>query len=125
PWARAATAEGVLRVAGVRTFLASALPIREALAEAGRRGVIAQSPEAEEFHEFLKQQGGESIVLAVSFPDINQLADGKEEKRMEEESILKVGRKKYKMKGHFPPTPSDPYLRLVFPRAVGPADKVL
>jgi len=44
---------------------------------------------------------------------------------MEEESILKVGKKKYQMTGHFPPTPADPYLRLVFPRPIGPNDKSL
>ena len=38
---------------------------------------------------------------------------------------MKVGRKKYKITGHFPPTPSDPYLRLVFPRAVAPSDKIV
>ena len=36
---------------------------------------------------------------------------------------MKVGRKKYKMLGHFPPIPSDPYLRLVFPRVVTESDK--
>ena len=44
---------------------------------------------------------------------------------MEEESILKVGRKKHHMTGHFPPTPSDPYLRMAFPRELGPNDKSL
>ena len=125
PWARAATAEGILRVEGVQTYLASALPMREAETEAIRRGRMAKSPEAEEFDEFLKQQNGGSIVLLVSFPDPNKLADGKEAKRMEEECVMKVGRKKYKMTGHFPPAPSDPFLRLVFPRAVGPADKTI
>src|SRR5947209_4855393 len=125
PWARPAIAEGVLRAAGVQTYLASALPTREAEAEGVRRKRIALSPEAEEFSEFLKQQKGESIILAISFPDTDQLADGKEVKRMEEECIMKIGRKKFKMKGHFPPAPSDPYLRLVFPRAAGTADKII
>jgi hypothetical protein len=44
---------------------------------------------------------------------------------MEEESVMKIGRKKYKMTGHFPPAPDDPYLRLVFPRQVGPKDKTV
>lgn len=122
PWARAATAEGILPAAGVQTYLASALPMQQAEAEAIRRG---RMPEDEEFREFLKQQKGEAIVLTVGFPDPNQLADGKEEKRMEEECVMKIGRKKYKIKGHLPPTPSDPYLRLVFPRALTPADKII
>jgi hypothetical protein len=125
PWARPAIAEAVPRVAGVQTYLASALPIREAEAEAVRRKRVVPSPEAEEFGEFLQQQKGESIILAISFPDVDQLADGEEVKRMEEECIMKVGRKKYKMNGHFPPTPGDQYLRLVFPRAAGAADKII
>jgi hypothetical protein len=125
PWARAATAEGILRAEGVQTYLASALPMREAETEAIRRGRMAKSPEAEEFDELLKHQKRGAIVLLVSFPDPNKLADGREAKRMEEECVMKVGRKKYKITGHFPPTPSDPYLRLVFPRAAGPADKTI
>jgi hypothetical protein len=42
---------------------------------------------------------------------------------MQDESIMKVGRKKYQMVGHFPPTPSDKFLRLVYPRVVTAADK--
>ena len=42
---------------------------------------------------------------------------------MEEESIMKVGRQSYKMEGHFPPVPSDPFLRLVFPRVATERDK--
>jgi hypothetical protein len=125
PWARAATAEGILPVEGVQTYLASALPMREAEAERVRRGRMTKPPETAEFDQFLKDRAGESIVLTVSFPDPNRLADGAESKRMEEECVMKVGRKKYKMTGHFPPTPSDPYLRLVFPRGIKPADKTI
>ncbi len=42
---------------------------------------------------------------------------------MEEDSVMHVGRKKIKMTGHFPPTATDPYLRLAFPRQVSPTDK--
>jgi hypothetical protein len=42
---------------------------------------------------------------------------------MEEESVMLVGKKRYQIVGHFPPTPSDPVLRLVFPRAVRSTDK--
>ena len=125
PWARAATAEGIVRAPGVQTYLASALPMQEAEAEAIRRGRMILSPESEDFRQFLKKRTGESIVLTVAFPNPDKLADDREAKRMEEECVMKVGRKKYKMTGHFPPAPSDPYLRLVFPRAVGPADKIV
>jgi len=125
PWARPATAEGIVRLPGVQTYLASALPMQEAEAEAIRRGRMILSPESEDFRQFLKKRTGESIVLTVAFPDPDELADGKEAKRMEEECVMKVGRKKYKMTGHFPPAPNDPNLRLVFPRAIGPSDKVV
>ncbi|MGH9659708.1 MAG: hypothetical protein ACRD96_14260, partial [Bryobacteraceae bacterium] len=44
---------------------------------------------------------------------------------MREESVMKVGRKRHKMTGYFPPTPSDPYLRLVFPRAAPASEKTI
>jgi hypothetical protein len=44
---------------------------------------------------------------------------------MEEESVMLVGQKKYKMVGHFPPTQADPVLRLVFPREVEASDKTV
>jgi hypothetical protein len=129
PWARAAIAQGILRQPGVQTYLSSALPMQEAEAEARRRRQLRNRPagpaETDDYLEFLNQHKGESIVLTVSFPDPMQLADAKEAKRMEEECFLKIGRKKYKMTGHFPPTPDDPYLRLVFPRQLGPKDKTL
>jgi hypothetical protein len=34
-----------------------------------------------------------------------------------------AGRKTWQLVGHFPPSPSDPVLRLVFPREVQPTDK--
>src|SRR5262249_10888266 len=49
-----------------------------------------------------------------------------EEKRMEEETVMLIGKtRKFKMVGHFPPTPSDPILRLIFPREVRPKDKTV
>ena len=36
---------------------------------------------------------------------------------------VNIERKEYKILGHFPPTPSDPVLRLIFPRVVRAADK--
>lgn len=44
---------------------------------------------------------------------------------MEDECLLRAGRKKWKMTGHFPPSASDPYLRLAFPRQVQMSDKSL
>jgi len=127
PWAQVATAEGVLRQAGIQTYISSALPIQEAEAEVRRRQQIRNRStgpmETDEYREFLKAQKERPIVLAIHFPDPLALADGVESKRMETECVMKIGRKKYKMTGHFPPAPDDPYLRVVFPRAAGPKDK--
>jgi hypothetical protein len=129
PWARPAVAQGIVSNPGIQTYLSSALPIQEAEAEVRRRRQIRNRPtgpvETDEYLEFLKLQKGDSIVLTVNFPDPIQLSNAAEATRMEEECFLKIGRKKYKMTGHFPPTPDDPYLRLVFPRVIGPKDKIL
>ena len=42
---------------------------------------------------------------------------------MESQTVMVIGRKTYQMVGHFPPTPSDPVLRLVFPREAQASDK--
>ena len=129
PWAQVATAEGVVRQPGIQTYLSSALPMEEAEAEVRRRRQIRNRStgpvETDEYHEFLKQQKERPVVLTVHFPDPVALADGAESRRMVEECVMKIGRKKYKMTGHFPPAPDDPYLRLVFPRAMSAKDKVI
>jgi hypothetical protein len=38
---------------------------------------------------------------------------------------MKIGKKSYRILGHFPPTDTDPVLRLVFPREVKPTDKTV
>jgi hypothetical protein len=121
PWAQ--SAETALEGGGVTVYLATARPIQEAERELLRRATrqTAEDDEsAEEYRAFLRENQGKCIVLAVRLPGWNAPAEAK---KMEEESVLKVGRKKYKMAGHFPPTPADPYLRLVFPRAVSTSDK--
>ena len=112
---------------GVRVFLASARPMQDAERELARRSRTRPGEKMvnEEYADFLREDHGRHIVLAVPYSSANALADAKEAARMERESMLKVGKKKYKMTGHFPPTPSDPYLRLIYPREVGPSDKTL
>src|SRR5678809_1435483 len=45
-------------------------------------------------------------------------------RKLENESVMLIGKnRKHKLVGHFPPTPADPILRLVFPREVKPTDK--
>ena len=120
PWSQGAEKTGKV------AFLATAQPMRDAERELARRHNAKGADTADsEFVEFLSKDRGKSIVLAVAYPDQRPLADAAEAKKMEEESILRIGRKKYHMTGHFPPTPSDPYLRMVFPRELGRTDKSL
>ena len=107
-------------------YLATARPMQDAEHELARRRRAKGAESADpEYTEFLAQDQGKHIVLAITYPNPQPLADAAEARRMEEESFLKVGKKKYKMTGQFPPTPADPYLRLVYPREIGPNDKSL
>jgi hypothetical protein len=132
PWAQ--TAEGShrtgLSAAPLTTFLASAKPMRAAEAEWVRRRV--KSPDVaraiksarSEFNEYLDQNAGKVIILAVQCaPDA--LADARDARKMEEESYMKAGKRKLKLIGHFPPSPNDPLLRMVFTRDVDAKAKSL
>jgi hypothetical protein len=127
PWAQQAISGR--SSTGALVYIASAHPIREAEAERERRSLEkskkppVEDPNAGEYADFLRDNEGKYIVLAVRIPNPKVLADPAEVKRMEEACVLKVGQKKYKMTGHFPPSPSDAWLRLVFPRVVTEADK--
>ena len=132
PWAQ--PAEGSKRTGltanSLTTFLATAKPIRLAEAEWVRRRI--RKPEIQrairdaraEFNEYIEKHAGNVIVLAVAC-EPNALADAQDARKMEEDSYLKVGKKKFKLLGHFPPTPSDPLLRLMFQRDVDPKAKTL
>src|SRR5437762_8397704 len=88
PWAQG--------IGGSYAFLATAKSVREAEVEIWRRRTVkgAEAPDAE-YTDFLANDQGRHIVLAISYPDPRALADAADARRMEEESILKVGRKKY------------------------------
>lgn len=124
PWSQ--PAEGVTGRGGkdgVLTFLATAKPVQFAEQERRRRrikkiaGVDAvQDPSWEEFQEFLERDAAKYIVLAVAIPT-EATRDGSEMSLMENQSILKIGKQKIKMSGYFPPSPTDPFTRLIFPRS--------
>lgn len=127
PWAqRAVDGPRAGRSAGpaVAIYLASATVMRQAEEEIIRRR-FKQKPDVyaaiadarEEYKAYLAENAGKVIVVAVPL-DANALADAGETKRMEEESLLRVGKRKLKPTGHFPPTPADPVLRLIFPRDI-------
>jgi hypothetical protein len=118
PWAQTAGTEPL--GSPVQVYLATARPVQEAEEELARRRGKQRN---DEYVDYVRQEGARNVILAIAFPKWTLLADAAESQRMQEESIMKVGRKKYKMSGHFPPTPSDPFLRLVYPRVVAETDK--
>jgi hypothetical protein len=126
PWAQSARASATAPEA--RIYLATAEPMRLAEKEMRRRYVRAGKA-VDEMHEeyelFLRENASKAIVVAINLPAANFPTDGAEIKNMEQECVLKIGRRKFKLAGHFPPSPTDPYLRLAFPREVRPEDKDL
>ena len=137
PWAQAAQTSGKSDAGTpVIVLFASASPIEEAERERARRDRLrprAKSAKAsaageldpftEEYRLWLEDNRGTQIVVALQVSNTAAFSDEREVRRMEEESVMQIGRKKIKMSGHFPPTPNDPYLRLAFPRQVQLTDK--
>jgi hypothetical protein len=135
PWAQAAsgTARAARAPGDVIVFLATAGPMELAEAERQRRARLSRKPGQpepedplnEEYQAWLKDNRATQIVVAVHMNVTNALSNESEIRRMEEDSVLHAGRKKLKMTGHFPPTASDPYMRIAFPRQVQLSDKNL
>lgn len=98
-------------------FLASARPVREAEEQRHLRWERRNEtgPGEEDYRTYIARNPGKHIVVAVH-AGIDEFTDPKEIKMMEKECYLRVGKKKIRMVGHFPPTPWDPYLRMLFPR---------
>jgi hypothetical protein len=113
---------------GVTAYLASALPIQQA-----EQVVLAKRRQKDEdpatlpqdYLDYREESKGKVIILALALKDWSGFSEVKESERMERDTVLIAGGKRIRMEGHFPPTPSDPYLRLIFPREVKPNQKVL
>jgi hypothetical protein len=131
PWAQMveASVQQESHGSAVQVYLATAGPMQEAEKERQRRYVrksnrpVVESPMDTEYRLWLEDNHATQIVLAVRIPRTKDFDDAGQTKRLEEESIMRVGRKKYKMTGHFPPTQNDVYLRMAFPRQVSESDK--
>jgi hypothetical protein len=109
----------------VTIYLATAKPIEEAETELrARRKNFLPEPDPD-YSIYLTDHGDESFVLAIPYTPatIAKLGAAKELKQLEEDSAMVIGKKTYKITGYFPPTPSDPVLRLVFPRRIQSSDK--
>ena len=122
PWA---TVSKATQGPPVRIHLASAEPMREAenRERQAQRFRVEPGPSFEEYQVLLKE--GRYIALAVRLNEVLPASDAIEAISLDRDSILHVGRRQYKLVTHFPPTPTDPYLRYIFPREVKSTDKSL
>jgi hypothetical protein len=134
PWAQIVGSQAIAVPApAVQMYLATAAPMQAAEQEAARRAKLQRPPGTErpesalaaEYRNWLEDNRGTQIVLAIRMDSNRGFADEQEVRRMEDESVMRVGRRKIKMTGHFPPYPGDPYLRLAFPRQVELSDKTV
>ncbi len=126
PWAQFVEGRGA--APAIQVLDATAGPIEQGMAEWDRRFTKKKAePDLmkEEYVEWLQENRSKQIVLAISAGKSAQLMDEGEIRKMEEQSVMQVGRKKYKMTGHFPPSSGDPYLRIAFPREVTASDKTV
>ncbi len=118
PWA-----ETVGPDPGVRISLPMAAPMEQAESERRARAKKSLPLLDPDYLDYIRDNREKVIILAISYETQSAAGSPQENKRMEVESEMKVGRKSYQILGHFPPTTADPVLRLVFPRAVQPTDK--
>lgn len=132
PWAQMAPGPGKSALP-VNVRLATAAPIEQAEREQARRAELRrkpgppplEDPGAAEYRLWLEDNRATQIVLAIRMNTNEGLLDEREVRRMEDESVMRAGRRKIKMTGHFPPSARDPYLRLAFPRQVQLSDKTV
>ena len=118
PWAQTVGPDPKILV-----YLATAGPIEDAEAEARLRPRNPLGEPDPDYLDYLRENRDKHFVLAIPEVTLAGLSKPGEEKTMEEQTLMVIGRRTYKMVGHFPPTPGDPVLRLVFPRETLPTDK--
>lgn len=127
PWAQITNGEANAGPApGLQVYLASARPMQQAedLRRANAKKKL-DDPLWDEYHDYVKDNQGKYIILAVFVPDGRAFGDGGEVKTMEKDTLLRISKRKYTLVGHFPPSSTDPYVRFVFPKDVRPGDKTL
>jgi hypothetical protein len=119
PWA-----QGVGPSPEVTVWIATAEPMEAAEAEARLHKRHPLREPDPDYLDFLRENRESAFVLAITYPSLNGLGKVPGEwTTLENETAMTVSHRKYKVEGTFPPTPSDPVLRLVFPRSVKPTDK--
>ena len=120
PWAQSVGPDP-----NVIIYLATAAPIEQAEAEARVRAKNPLDEPDPDYLDYLRENRDRCLVVAIPYSAKSALSKPAELHRMENESVMLVGQKKHKMVGHFPPTATDPVLRLVFPREVEASDKAV
>jgi hypothetical protein len=122
PWVQTAGSTPPLQV-----ILATARPIEEA--ESRVRERTKKAPDMAEpdpdYIAFLSDHRDQDFVLAIPYPQRTGLGRAGEQKKLEDDSVMVIGRKSYQMVGYFPPAPGDPVLRLIYERVVKPTDKTV
>jgi hypothetical protein len=118
PWAQTVGPEPAVLV-----YLATAGPIEDAEEEARLRTKDPLPEPDPDYLDYLRENGDKHFVLAIPEVTLAALEKPGQERLMEEQTQMAIGRKTYKIVGHFPPTPADPVLRLVFPREAQATDK--
>jgi hypothetical protein len=116
----------------VQVYIATAATMQAAEKERARRYIrkgngppAGESPMDTEYRLWLEDNLAKQIVVAVRIPRTKDFDDGAQTKRMEDDTVMRVGHKKFKMTGNFPPTQREPYLRIAFPREVQATDKAV
>ena len=118
PWAQTVGPEPRALV-----YLATAGPIEDAEQEARLRTKDPLGEPDPDYLDYLRENRDKHFVLAIPEVTLRGLGKPGEEQLMEQQTQMVIGRKTYKIVGHFPPTEADPVLRLVFPREAQPTDK--
>jgi hypothetical protein len=118
PWA-----QHTLPIPGPLAYLAMARPVEEAETEARVRAKLSPRDADSDYSYFVTQKRETHFILAVPYENLRGFGDAREIKRLEEATVMILGRRKIRLAGHFPPVPDDPALRLVFPREVQDTDK--
>src|ERR1039457_7024905 len=92
PWAQQSAEAPVVVI-----YLATAAPIEQGEAELRLRLKKNPRPMAEpdpDYVEYLSSHREEVFVLAVTYPTLKGLGDARESKRMEEESVMLIGKQR-------------------------------
>jgi hypothetical protein len=110
----------------VLVYFATAAPIEEAESELRVRSKSPMREPDPDYAAYITGHRDQNFVVAIPYANLAKLGKAEEERRLEEETVMLIGKtRRHKMVGHFPPTPSDPILRLIFPREVRPTDKTV